>query len=87
MTFLTNLGVTEIFCIFRLVLEGKKSKKIPESSRLDFLEKKKQTIFALSSVEGYTFRPLNRRGINRFTCVESVFSNSPKVLRTKFLGI
>ena len=33
---LTNLGVPEILCSFRLVLEGKMSKEIPESSRLDF---------------------------------------------------
>ena len=33
MTFLTFLGVTEI-CSFRLVLEGKTGKEIPESSRL-----------------------------------------------------
>ena len=32
MNFLTNfLGVTEILCSFRLVLEGKASKEIPES--------------------------------------------------------
>ena len=40
MTFLTILGVIEILCSFRLVLEGKTSKEIPESSRLEFLEKK-----------------------------------------------
>ena len=39
MTFLTILGVTEILCSFRLVLEGKIGKEIPESSRLEFLEK------------------------------------------------
>ena len=36
MTFLIIVGVTEI-CCFRLVLEGKTSKEIPESSRLEFL--------------------------------------------------
>ena len=39
MTFLTILGVTEILRSFRLVLEGKTGKEIPESSRLEFLEK------------------------------------------------
>ena len=39
MTFLTILGVTEISCSFRLVLEAKAGKEIPESSRLEFLEK------------------------------------------------
>ena len=38
MTFLTILGVTEILCSFRLVLEAKTGKEIPESSRLEFLE-------------------------------------------------
>ena len=39
MTFLTILGVMEILCNFRLVLEGKTDKEIPESSKLDALEK------------------------------------------------
>ena len=39
MTFLTILGVTEILCSFKLVLEGKTGHKTPESSRLEFLEK------------------------------------------------
>ena len=33
MAFLTNLGVTEILCCFRSVLEGKTGEKIPESLR------------------------------------------------------
>ena len=36
MTFLIILGVTEIFCSFRLVPEGKISKEIAVSSRLEF---------------------------------------------------
>ena len=40
MTFLTILGVMEILCSFRLVLEGKMGgKEIPESSRVEFFEK------------------------------------------------
>ena len=46
MTFLTILGVTEILCSFRLVLEGKKGKEIPESSKLEFLEKFSANNFA-----------------------------------------
>ena len=34
-TILTILGVTEIWCSFRLILEGKTGKKIPTSSRLE----------------------------------------------------
>ena len=44
MTFLTIFGVREILCSFRLVLEGKTGKEIPESSRLEFLEKFQLTI-------------------------------------------
>ena len=54
MTLLTNLGVTEILCSFRLVLEGKTGKKIPESSRLEFLEKLLAHNFALSDEEDNT---------------------------------
>ena len=36
MTFLTILGVTEVLCSFRLVLQGKRGKEISESSRLEF---------------------------------------------------
>ena len=63
MTFLTILGVTEIFCSFRLVLEGKTGKEIPESSRLEFLEKVLANNFALSNAEDNTYGPLNRRAI------------------------
>ena len=61
MTFLTILGVMEI-CSFRLVLEGKTGKDIPESSRFEFLEKFLANNFALSDAEDNTFGPLNRGG-------------------------
>ena len=38
MTFLTIVRVTETLYSFRLVLERKTGKEIPESSRLEFLE-------------------------------------------------
>ena len=63
MTFLTILGGREILCSLRLVLEGKTGKKIPESSRLEFLEKFLANNFALSYVKDNTFGPFNRRGI------------------------
>ena len=55
MTFLTILGVTEILCSFRLVLEGKTCKEIPESLRSEFLEKFSANNFALSNAEDNTF--------------------------------
>ena len=63
MTFLTILGVTEILCSFKLVLEGKTGKEIPESSKLEFLEKFSANNFALSDAEGSTSGLLNRGGI------------------------
>ena len=63
MTFLTILGDTEILCSFKLVLEGKTGKEIPESSKLEFLEKFLANNFALSDAKDNTSRPLNRGGI------------------------
>ena len=61
--FLTILGVMEILCSFRLVLEGKTGKEIPESSRFVFLEKFLANNFALSDAEDNTSESLNRGGI------------------------
>ena len=63
MTFLTILGVTEILCSFRLVLEGKTGKEIPESSRFGFLEMFLANNFALSDGEDNTSGSLSRGGI------------------------
>ena len=63
MTYLTILGAAEILCSFRLVLEGKTGKEIPESSRLEFLEKSSANNFDLSDTEDNSFGPLNRGGI------------------------
>ena len=79
MTFLAIFGAAEILCSFRLTIEGKTGKKIPESSRLEFLERFSANNFVLSDVE------VNRH--SRFTFVENTISNMPKVLRAKFLGI
>ena len=77
MTFLTILGVTEISCSFRLVLEGKTGKERLESSRLEVLEKFLANNFASLDAEDNTSGPWNR---------ETIVSNLPKVRRTKFLG-
>ena len=63
MTFSTILGVTEILFSFRSVVEGKTGKELPESSRLEFLEKFSANNFTLSDAEDNTSRPLNRGGI------------------------
>ena len=50
-TILPILGVMEILCSFRSVLEGKTAKDIPESSRLEFLERFLANYFALSGAD------------------------------------
>ena len=60
---LAILGVTEILCGFRLVLERKAGIKMPESSRLEFAEKFSGNSCALSDAENNTSSPLNRGGI------------------------
>ena len=55
--------IIEILCSFRLVLEEKTGKEIPESSRLEFLETFSANNFALSEAEDNTSGPLNRGGI------------------------
>ena len=57
------MGVTEILCSFKLVLEGKTGKETPESSRLEFKEKFSANNVALSDAEDNTSDPLNRGGI------------------------
>ena len=73
MTFLTILQVTEILCSFRLVLEGKTGKEIPESPRLEFLEKFSANNFVLSDAE-HTSRPLNRQGIGNFPLLRTLLA-------------
>ena len=68
MTFLTILGVTEILCSFKLVLEGKTGKEILESSRLEFLEKFSANSFTLSDAKDNTSGLLNRGGIADLPC-------------------
>ena len=57
------MGATKILCIFKLVLEGKSGKEIPESSRLEFIEKFSANNYALSDAEDKTSGSLNRGGI------------------------
>ena len=63
MTSLTILGVREILCSFRLVLQGKTGKDIPESSGLEFLERFSGNNLALIDTEDNNSGPLNRGGI------------------------
>ena len=74
MTFLTILGVTEILYSFRLFLEGRTGKEIPESSILEFLEKFSANNIALSDAEDNTSGLLNREGIADLLLLRSLLA-------------
>ena len=74
----------EILCSFRLVLEGKTGKEIPESSRLEFLEKFLGNNFALSYEEDNTSGALNRGGIVDLPLLRLLNSNSPNPQEPSF---
>ena len=84
MTFLTILGVTETLCSFKLVLEGKTGKEIPESSRLEFKEKFSANNFALSDAEDNTSGPLNRGGIADFPLLRTLLAIRQKSREPSF---
>ena len=84
MTFLTILGVIEILCSFKLVLEGKTGREMPESSRLEFSEKFSANNFALSDAENNTSRPLNRRGIADFPLLRTLLAIHQKSRKPSF---
>ena len=77
MTFLIILEVTEILCSFKLVPEGKTGKEMPESSRLEFLEKFSANNFALSDGKDNTSRPLNRQGIADLLLLRTLLAREP----------
>ena len=84
MTLLVILGVIEILWSFKLVLEGKKGKKIPELSWLEFLEKFWGNNFALLDAEDNTSGPLNRGGIVDFPLLRTLLALRQKSLEPIF---
>ena len=82
MIFLTIMGVTEMLCSFRLVLELEVAKDIPESARLELLEMFLANNFAFSDTERNTSGPLNRGGITDLPLLRTNIGNLPKVLRS-----
>ena len=68
---------------FRLVLEG----KIPESSRLQFLEKFSTNNFALSDAEGNTSGPLNIGGIADLPLLRPLLAICQKFRGPSFLEV
>ena len=85
--FLTILGVKEILCSFRLVLEGKTGKEIPESSILEFLENFSENNFALSNGEDSNSGPLNRGGIVDLPLLRTLLGIHQKFREPSFLGV
>ena len=65
----------EILCCFRLVLEGKTGKEVPESSRFEFLEKFLANNFAK---EDNTSGPLNRGGIADLPLLRTLLASREK---------
>ena len=78
------MGVTEIFCSFRLVLEGKAGKEIPKSSQLEFLEKFLAHNLALADTEDNTSGPLNRRGKAELPLLGTLLAIRQKSLEPSF---
>ena len=79
MTFLSILGVTEILCSFRLLLEGKTCKEIPK-----FLEKFLANNFALSDAEDKTSGLLNRGGITDLPWLRTLLAICKKFWEPSF---
>ena len=78
------MGVRETLCGFRLVLEEKTGKEIPESSRLEFLEKFSANNFALSNAEDNTSGPLNRGGIADLPLLRTLLAIRQKTREPSF---
>ena len=68
------MGVIEILCSFRLILEGERAKEIPKSSRLEFLEEFLANNFVLSEAEDNTSGPLNGGGIADLTLLRTLLA-------------
>ena len=87
MTFLTILGVAEILCCFRFVLEGKTVKEIAKSSRLEFLEKFLENNFASSDGEDDTYGPLKRVGITDLRLLRTLLAIYQKPQERRFWNV
>ena len=85
MNFLTISGVTEILCSFKLVLEVKTGKEIPESSRLEFLEKFSAN--NLLDTEDNTSGPLNRGSLADLPLLRTLLAICQKSRESSFLEV
>ena len=83
MTFVTILRVTKILCSFGLVFEVKTGKKIPASSRLQFLETF-LAIFCSTDAEDNTCGPFNRGGIADLSLLRTLLAIRQKSREPSF---
>ena len=84
MTFLTILGDEEILCSFKLVLDGKSGKEIPDPSRLEFLEKFSANSSALSDAEDNTSGLLKRGGLADLPLLRTLLAHHQKPREPSF---
>ena len=78
------MGVTEILCKYKLVREEKTGEEIPESSRLEFLEKFLANNLALSDAKDNTSSPLNRGGIANLALLRTLLAIRQKSKEPSF---
>ena len=82
------LGLTEILCGFRSALEEITGKEIPESPRLESLEKLSGNNFALSDTDNNTSGPLNSGGIANLHLLRKLLAIcQKKALEPSFLEV
>ena len=70
------MGIWQIYRDTEQSQEGKTGKEIPESSRLEFLEKFLANNFALSDAENNTSRLLKRKGIADLPLLRTLLAES-----------
>ena len=73
-----NLGVARILYSFRLILEQKTGKEMPESGRLELFERFSANNSDLSNDEENTSGPLNRGGIADLPLLRKLLAISQK---------
>ena len=78
------MGDTKILYSFKLVLEGKTGKEIPESSRLELSGKFSANNFALSDAENNTSGSLNSGDIADLPLLRTLLSILQKSLEPGF---
>ena len=72
--FLTNLGVREILCNFRLVIEGTGGKEVHESSKPEFFKKLSASNLILLDPEVNTSKLLNRANITDLSLMRTLLA-------------